>query len=186
MTRNDIIHFIDTIFIDFCKKLYMYRDPITDKKNIVKFPYCCAQASNIVSSFLSIATGIDFRTVGMTNSTKITHFWCECCVLDLVIDITYFQFDLDWCNGLKDEFCYYKRNPSELDELLKTKTMYHYTIDEYKKHFNPFFENLLQTYAPTNLNVSPNESYSLNYESFFMFFNRYIDTILNKEDLVFM
>lgn len=186
MIRDDIVHFIDTIFIDFCKRLYTYCDPITGKQNAVDFPYCCAQASNIISSFLSVSTGYEFKTIGMTSSYRITHFWCKCEALDLVIDITYFQFDDDWCMGLKDEFAQCKRDPDELDTLLKAKTRYHYTIDEYREYAFPFFENRLATYSPTNLIVSSNENYFLNYESFFDFFVRYINTIRRKQDLVYM
>ena len=162
--------------------MYSYSSPEDETINSLLFPVCCAQASNIISSFLSCVTNYNFRTVGATNFTNSTHFWCICDELDLIIDMTYFQFDSD-CGTIKKLLINRDLSPDELDDLLLDKIKIHYTIEEYKKEFYPFFSDLIVQYAPSNLSIASDEDYSLSYHSFFSFFDKYIERIINKEDL---
>lgn len=182
MNREDIISFLDDIYLDFYKKMYSYSSPEENTINTLLFPVCCAQASNLISSFLSYVTKYNFRTVSATNFTNHTHFWCICDDLDVIIDMTYFQFDSD-CGTIKNQLIDRELSPDELEDLLFDKTKFHYTIEEYKKEFYPFFIDLIEQYSPSNLSIAPDENYFLSYRSFFSFFDKYIERIIYKEDL---
>lgn len=181
MKREVVCCFIRNIYLPFCQNLYYYA---TEKKDcyedsIFCFPDCCKLASNIMSTFLNITTDGDFQCL-YSKSAKYPHSWCQSNNLNIVIDITGFQFDDDVTKGKKIyRFHASKYTEDELQVELANRE-YIYTLEEYrKKRFEYFIESPIKI---SDTPIGDNAEYFLTPESFEKFLSGNLDVFLKNPE----
>ncbi len=167
MKRETIIGFIKEIFIPFSVELYKASkvyDPETEDKTLY-YPDCCKLASNILSTFLNLVTDAKFEC--SFSEAKYVHSWCSSRILDLVIDVTGFQFDEDlWNNRSKlDKFHNTELSIQELEHELNNRAFI-FSLSEYTIHRKEFFIIEIQTIPDTPVKK---KDYSLTVDSFSVF-----------------
>ena len=182
MNRETIVKFIKEIFIPFSVELYKASkvdDPETEDKTIY-YPDCCKLASNILSTFLNLLTDAVFEC--SFSEAKYVHSWCCSNGMDLVIDVTGFQFDEDlWNNRSKlDKFHNTELSLQELVHELNNRTFI-FSLSEYKTHRKEYFITEIHTIPDTPVTK---KDYSLTAESFFRFLNDNYKTFINNKMLI--
>lgn len=111
--REKIEMFCEEIKNDFCSFLY-------HKK--ISFPYCCRHSADLVTSYLRMLYGDNFKYIGTTNPQIYNHAWTEYFDPEIeehfIVDFTEFQHtDCDVAVRLKEN----KLEQSALEEFIKTQ-----------------------------------------------------------------
>ena len=181
MERKQIEDFIQSIFLSFSLKLY-HESQVTDEygDTLFSFPDCCKLASNILSTYLNIVTDGDFKCV-YSSSAKYSHSWCQSDSLNLVIDITGFQFDDDIYN--KPKLSIFHEAKYSDDELRKelAERKFVYTIEEYIKLRCEYF---MFPSVIINDTVIQNKEHCLSIDSFFSFLCNNFTSFTKNLDII--
>lgn len=183
MKNGEIISFINEIYIDYCLFLCNVKWEVKiDDCNYIEqctlnFPFCCKMASNIISSFLSLVTNYSFEC----HSIKMhmtEHSWAQCDDLDLIIDITGFQFNS--INQVKKLFSNYISEVNDIKEFL-SQQKFIYNFCEYRKIIPQVNQN--NSYIIDNTSLSK-DKYYLSYASFFEFLKENIKRFYDNSVLL--
>ena len=181
MKRKAIIEFISEIFIPFSVELYKASkvdDPETEDK-IIYYPDCCKLASNILSTFLNLVTDAEFEC--SFSGAKYVHSWCFSNRMDLIIDVTGFQFDEDlWNNQSKlDKFHKTELSLQEVENEISNRTFI-FSLSEYKVQREEYFTIEIHTIPDTPVKK---RDYSFTVDSFFRFLTDNYETFIDNKML---
>ncbi len=193
MNRETIVDFISDIFVPFSLLLYEKSNKneaidceaeFDDEDYMIEptfsYPDCCKLASNIISTFLNLVSDEHFDCCYSTQA-RYSHSWCQSNNLDIVIDITGFQFDDDIFRKSKFHEIHQKKyTEQELQDILNTRD-YIFTISEYRKRRMEYFLSPCSKIPDTVLMKS---GYSLDRDSFLSFLDSNFETFKRNEELM--
>lgn len=126
--REVIEDFCDEIKVDYSLFLYNHKVPCKygNKKEYLEFPFCCKVSANIITSFLQMNFGEDFRYMCTTRGI-VPHGWTVYNNRDeyFIIDFTNFQFDMS-----DDEKIMWRKREKTKKQIIDV-IQHHHPVQDY-------------------------------------------------------